>query len=96
MRKMETIETKYDETENAWRTGDIDVPALHKMYFDVHLAEKGLVAVRQQVGDEWPRVPVRQKKEAERWKFRIRTDGVAKKIELFTSKEPKKIEYAYI
>lgn len=93
---MNTLTATYDEKENAWRTGETQVPARHSMYIDVRLKTKGLVLVRQQVGDAWPRVPISQKKEADRWKFRVRTDGTAKKIEIFTSKEPTKIEYAYV
>ena len=92
---MEYVSTNYSEEELAWISPEI---TLHRdIYLMITLKRPGKLVIRQDKGDgKTPRVPIRDHKNHDKFRIRIRVIPDTVKIQIFTSSEPKEIKYAYI
>jgi len=92
---MENIQATYDANELAWVT---PILTLHRdIFLKIDLKEKGKVVIRQSDDKgNFPRIPIRRRKDTQSFEFRISVIPDTVQIQIFTSTEPKEIKYAYI
>ena len=92
---MENISATYNASELAWAT---PILTLHRdVYVRVELQTRGKVVIRQSDGKgHFPRTPIRRHKDTRSFAFRISVIPDTVQIQIFTSVEPKSIQYDYI
>lgn len=91
---METLTATYSEDELAWVTPETELE--RDIYLMITLRRPGKIVIRQRTSDgHWPKVPIPRHRDMKSFKLRVEVEPVAR-IQLFTSEEPERIEYAYI
>lgn len=92
---MNRLTATYSEEELAWVTPVMELR--RDIYLMITLKRPGKIVIRQNNGnDKWPRAPIGRHRDMKEFRLRISVIPESMKIRVFTSTEPKEIEYAYI
>lgn len=92
---METLRATYSAEDLAWATDEVELR--RDVYLSIELKERGKVVIRQETQDgRWPRVPIRRHGDTKEFRLRLSVAAESVRIRIYTTTEPKRIEYAYI